>query len=317
MALKSGLAAQVGLKTETTWGTAVAVDRFTPLISESMTEKIERLESAGIAPGARVLRSGQWAAGNVEVSGDLGFELYQQGMGLWFRHMFGAVSTSGAGPYTHTFTPGDMSDDHFTLQIGKPDVAGTVQPFTFSGCKVTEWELAAKAGELVTLGVSVVGKDLATGTSLATASYGTGSGLPFSFAHASVTVGGSAAYVKEITLKGSNGLAVDRRGIGSAYIKEPLEAELRAYEGEMVCEFESLTQMNLFRNGTENALVLTIDAGSAAKCVITTNVRYDGSTPEVQGRGVTELKVPFKCLGPSTDAGAITAVLTNSDATPT
>lgn len=317
MALKSGLAAQVGLKTETTWGTAVAVDRFTPLISESMTEKIERLESAGIAPGARVLRSGQWATGNVEVSGDLGFELYQQGMGLWFRHMFGAVSTSGAGPYTHTFTPGDMSDDHFTLQIGKPDVAGTVQPFTFSGCKVTEWELAAKAGELVTLGVSVVGKDLATGTSLATASYGTGSGLPFSFAHASVTVGGSAAYVKEITLKGSNGLAVDRRGIGSAYIKEPLEAELRAYEGEMVCEFESLTQMNLFRNGTENALVLTIDAGSAAKCVITTNVRYDGSTPEVQGRGVTELKVPFKCLGPSTDAGAISAVLTNSDATPT
>lgn len=317
MALKSGLAAQVGLKTETTWGTAVAVDRFTPLISESMTEKIERLESAGIAPGARVLRSGQWATGNVEVSGDLGFELYQQGMGLWFRHMFGAVSTSGAGPYTHTFTPGDMSDDHFTLQIGKPDVAGTVQPFTFSGCKVTEWELAAKAGELVTLGVSVVGKDLATGTSLATASYGAGSGLPFSFAHASVTVGGSAAYVKEITLKGSNGLAVDRRGIGSAYIKEPLEAELRAYEGEMVCEFESLTQMNLFRNGTENALVLTIDAGSAAKCVITTNVRYDGSTPEVQGRGVTELKVPFKCLGPSTDAGAITAVLTNSDATPT
>ena len=317
MALKSGLAAQVGLKTETTWGTAVTVDRFTPLISESMTEKIERLESAGIAPGARVLRSGQWATGNVEVSGDLGFELYQQGMGLWFRHMFGAVSTSGAGPYTHTFTPGDMSDDHFTLQIGKPDVAGTVQPFTFSGCKVTEWELAAKAGELVTLGVSVVGKDLATGTSLATASYGTGSGLPFSFAHASVTVGGSAAYVKEITLKGSNGLAVDRRGIGSAYIKEPLEAELRAYEGEMVCEFESLAQMNLFRNGTENALVLTIDAGSAAKCVITTNVRYDGSTPEVQGRGVTELKVPFKCLGPSTDAGAITAVLTNSDATPT
>lgn len=317
MALKSGLAAQVGLKTETTWGTAVAVDRFTPLISESMTEKIERLESAGIAPGARVLRSGQWATGNVEVSGDLGFELYQQGMGLWFRHMFGAVSTSGAGPYTHTFTPGDMSDDHFTLQIGKPDVAGTVQPFTFSGCKVTEWELAAKAGELVTLGVSVVGKDLATGTSLATASYGAGSGLPFSFAHASVTVGGSAAYVKEITLKGSNGLAVDRRGIGSAYIKEPLEAELRAYEGEMVCEFESLTQMNLFRNGTENALVLTIDAGSAAKCVITTNVRYDGSTPEVQGRGVTELKVPFKCLGPSTDAGAIPAVLTNSDATPT
>lgn len=317
MALKSGLAAQIGIKTESTWGTAVTVDRFNPLVSESMTEKIERLESSGIVPGARVLRSAQWAVGNIEVSGDVGMELYQQGMGLWFRHMFGAVSTTGAGPYVHTFTPGDMADDHFTMQIGKPDVGGTVRPFTYAGCKVTEWELAAKAGELVTLGVSVVGRDLTTATSLATASFGTGSGTPFTFAHASVTIAGTAAFVKEVTLKGSNGLAVDRRGVGSAYLKEPLEAELREYSGDLVMEFESLDQLNMFRNASENALVLTIDAGAAAKCVITTNVRYDGSTPEVNGRGVVELKMPFKCVGASTDAGAITAVLTNSDSTPT
>ncbi len=317
MALKSGLAAQVGLKTESTWGTAVTVDRFTPLVSESMTEQIARMESAGIVPGARLLRSAQWAAGDVEVSGDLGFELYQQGVGLWFRHMFGGLSTSGAGPYTHTFTPGDMADDHFTLQIGKPDVSGTVQPFTFAGCKVSEWELAAKAGELVTLGVSVVGKSLATGTALATSSFGTGSGTPFTFKHASVTVGGSAANVKEISLKGNNGLTTDRRFIGSELIAEPLEAELREYSGEATLEFESLTQMNYFRNATENALVLTITAGASASVTITTNVRWDGSTPEVDGRGVVELKAPFKCTASSTDASAITAVMVNSDSTPT
>ena len=317
MALKSGLAAQLGIKTETTWGTPVTVDRFTPLVSESMTEKIARMESGGIIAGARVLRSAQWAAGDVEVSADLRFELYQQGVGLWFRHMFGAVSTSGSNPYTHTFTPGDLTDDHFTLQIGKPDVSGTVQPFTFAGCKVTEWELAAKAGELVTLGVSVVGKSLATGTSLATASLGTGSGTPFTFKHASVTVGGSSANVKEISLKGANGLQTDRRFIGSEFVSEPLEAELREYSGEATLEFESLTQMNYFRNATENALVLTISAGASASVTITTNVRWDGSTPEVSGRGVVELKAPFKCVGASTDAGAITAVMINTDATPT
>lgn len=317
MALKSGMAAQVGLKTESTYGTAVTVDRFTPLVSESMTEQIARMESAGIVPGRRVLASQQWAAGDVEVSGDLGFELYQQGAGLWFRHMFGAVSTAGANPYTHTFTPGDMADDHFTLQIGKPDVAGTVQPFTYSGCKITEWELAAKAGELVTLGVSVSAQALVTGTALATASYATGNATPFTFKHASVTVAGSAANVKEISLKGSNQLATDRRFIGSALIAEPLEAELRTYEGEATMEFESLTQMNYFRNATENALVLTITAGASASVTITTNVRWDGSTPEVDGRGVVELKAPFKCVGSTTDASAITAVMVNTDSTPT
>ena len=318
MALKSGLVAQIGIKTETTWGTAVTVDRFAPLVSEGLTEKIDRMESGGIIAGARVLRSAQWAAGNVDVSGPIGLELYQQGMGLWFRHMFGAVSTTGAGPYTHTFTPGDLTDDHFTCQIGKPDVSGTVQPFTFAGCKIMGWELAVKAGELVTLGLDVVGKSLATGTALATATFGTGAGTPFSFKHATVSIAGSSANVKGITLKGANGLAADdRRFLGSEFIAEPLEAELREYTAELDMEFESLTQMNYFRNASENALVLTIDAGSAAKCVITTNVRYDGSSPTVEGRGLTQLKVPVKCVGASTDAGAITAVLTNSDATPT
>ena len=317
MGLRSGMLAQVGIKTETTWGTPVTPDRFTPLISESVTEKIARMESAGIAPGVRVLRSAQWAAGDVEISGDLGFELYQQGMGLWFRHMFGAVSTSGSNPYTHTFTPGDLTDDFFTLQIGKPDVSGTVQPFTYTSCSVTEWELAAKAGELVTLGVSVVGKSLATGTSLASASYGTGSGTPFTYLHSSVSVAGSSANVKEITLKGNNGLKTDRRFVGSQYISQPVEAALREYTGEATVEFESLTQMNYFRNATENALVLTISAGASASVTITTNVRWDGSTPEVSDRGVVEMKAPFKCLGPSTDAGAITAVMINTDSTPT
>jgi hypothetical protein len=47
------------------------------------------------------------------------------------------------------------------------------------------------------------------------------------------------------------------------------------------------------------------------------NVRYDGSISEVGGRGITELSVPFKCTASSTDASAITAVMVNSDSTPT
>lgn len=317
MALKSGLAAQLGVKAETTWGTFVAPTRFYPLISESLTEEIDRIESEGIVTGLRVLNSAQWAAGNVDVGGDIQTELYQQGMGALLKACFGAVSTSGAGPYTHTFTPGDLTDDHLSVQVGKPDGAGTVQPFSFSGMKVTDWELSMEAGGLVTLSTSLVGKQLATSESLATASFGTGAATPFTFKHASATIAGGAANVKKLTISGSNGLDSDRRFIGSEYRAEPLEAELREYSGTVDLEFESLTQMNRFRNATEVALVATISAGASASLTTTMNVRFDGATPEVDGRGIVQLSAPYKCIGSTTDASAITAVLISNDTTPT
>lgn len=316
MALKSGMAAQLGVKAETTWGTFVAPTRFYPLISESLTEEIDRLESEGIIAGQRVLRSEQWAAGNVDVGGDIQTELYQQGMGALLKACFGAVSTSGAGPYTHTFTPGDLTDDHLSVQVGKPDVAGTVQPFSFYGMKVTDWELSIEAGGLVTLTTSLIGKQLATSDSLATASFGTGAATPFTFKHATASIDGGAANVKKLTIKGSNGLDGDRRFIGSEYRAEPLEADLREYSGTVDLEFESLTQYNRFRDADEVALVSTISAGASASLTTTMNVRFDGSTPEVDGRGIVQLSAPYKCIGTTTDASAITAVLINTDTTP-
>lgn len=316
MALKSGMAAQLGVKAETTWGTFVAPTRFYPLISESLTEEIDRLESEGIIAGQRVLRSEQWAAGNVDVGGDIQTELYQQGMGALLKACFGAVATTGAGPYTHTFTPGDLTDDHLSVQVGKPDVAGTVQPFSFYGMKVTDWELSIEAGGLVMLTTSLVGKQLATSDALATASYGTGAATPFTFKHATASVAGGAANVKKLTIKGSNGLDTDRRFIGSEYRAEPLEADLREYGGTVDLEFESLTQYNRFRNANEVALVSTISAGASASLTTTMNVRFDGATPEVDGRGIVQLSAPYKCIGSSTDASAITAVLINGDTTP-
>lgn len=315
MALKSGMVSQLGIKAETTWGTYVAPTRFHPLISESMTEDIDPLESDGIITGRRLLAAGQWAQGNVTVEGDIKTELYQQGMGALLKACFGAVSTTGAGPYVHTFTPGDLSDDHLTVQIGKPD-AGTVQPFSFYGCKVTEFELEVEAGGLVMLTTSLAGKQMATSDALATASFGSGAATPFTFKHASATIAAGAASVKKLTLKGSNGLDTDRRFLGSEYISEPLEADLREYTGTLDLEFESLTHMNRFRNGTEVALVVTISAGATASLAVTMNVRFDGSTPEVDGRGIVQLSTPYKVIGTSTDALGITAVLTNSDATP-
>ncbi len=316
MAAPSGIASQVGYASESTYGTGVTVTRFVPLVSESLTKEVARIESEGIIAGARVMRSEQWGPGNVTVSGDVQHELFQQGCGLLFEHMFGSRNTTGVGPFTHTYTPGDLSGKSFTTQVGKPRTDGTVSPHTYTGCKVQEWEVALEAGEKATLGLTIVGQEETTATALATASFSTGAAKPFTFAHGTtMTIGGAAAKVRYITIKGQNMLADDRRNIGSALLDEPLESDLRTYGGTIRMEFLNLTQYDRYRNSTEFAIVLGLNAGADAQATITMNARFDGVTPEVDGRGLIVVEIPYKCIGTTTDASGITAVLVNNQTT--
>lgn len=380
---RTGMDAQIGYALESTVGTPVTVTSFLPLISETLMQDKTRLESAGIIAGRRVLTSDQWNGGNVTVSGSVQHELYNRGLGKLFAAMFGAVATTGSGPYTHTFTPGDLDGDALTVQVGRPATNGTTYPFTYAGMKVASWEIACAAGEIATLGLDLVGQrefDYRTvtdgvttsgstaissataafssddvgkpisgagipsgatiasvtsgtaavlsanatvtatgvtftiGIALASASYPSGI-KPLKFNHAAITLGGSSENVKSLSVSGNNTLNSDRRFLGSQFISEPLEAGLREYSGTLEVEFTDLTNYTRFVAGTEAALVASFTSGTDS-VVITTNVRIDGSAPQVSGSEIIGQSLPFKCVASSTDASAITVALTNSDSTP-
>lgn len=380
---RTGNAAQIGYALEVTVGTPVTTTAFIPLVSESLTQDRTRLESSGILAGRRVLTSDQYNGGDVTVSGSVQHELYNRGLGKLFTAIFGAVTTTGSGPYTHTFSPGDLTGDALTVQVGRPATNGTIFPFTYAGMKVASWEIACAAGEIATLGMDLVGArefafrtvadgvttsgsptitsataafsvdDIgkpisgtgipaastiiavasttsatlsanasATGTAivftfgvaLATATY-PASLKPLKFNHASITLGGSSVNVKSLTLSGNNMLDDSRRFLGSQYIAESLEMGLREYTGSLEIEFTDLTQYTRFAAGTEAALVASFVSG-ADSVTITSNVRIDGTTPNVAGREILTQTLPVKCIASSTDASAITAVLVNSDSTP-
>lgn len=319
MALASGVAGQIGYAQETVVGTAVTVTRFLPFISESLKADRVRLESAGIIAGRSVLTSNQWNGGNITVSGDVQHELYRSGIGLLLTNCFGTVATTGAGPYVHTFTPiaGSLGGKGLTVQVGRPDTGGVVRPFTYTGCKITKWALACKAGEIASFACSFVSMGEAVTTpTLAAASFPATTGRPFKFNHGALTIGGSAVNVKSITLNGDNVIDESRRFLGLQTIAEPLESGLRVYSGTMEVEFTDLTQYTRWQAGTEAAMVLTFTAG-ADILATTMNVRVDGETPSVTGPGLLLQQIPFKCVASGADTTAITMVYTTTDATPT
>ncbi len=162
MGLGSGLARQIGYALEVTPGVPVAPVAFVPLIEAGISLDTDRVESAGIIAGRRVLTSDQWNGGNFTPGGDLQHELYTLGIGKLLKACMGSVSTSGSGPYTHVFTPGDLPT--LTVQVGEPDTSGTVHPFTWAGSKVASWEIGCQQGAVATFGVTVTGMGAQAGS---------------------------------------------------------------------------------------------------------------------------------------------------------
>ncbi len=312
MAAPSGIASQFGFAAETTYGTAVTVTRFLPFKEESIATEFEPIESESIIAGATVLRSSQWSQGVFRHAGDIGLDFTPRGCGLFLQHALGTyVTTNTTVPYTYTGSPGSLTGLGLTMQIGRPDIGGTVRPFTYAGVKIASWELAVAAGEFASLGISVVAQTVTTVTGLASASY-SATTPPFKFSSGSFSLAGSSLCVRSATLAGDNGLDTDRTCIGHDYIEQPLEANLREYTGQVELEFPDLIHYNRFIAGTEGALQLVLSQGSAS-LTVNANVRTDQATPSVKGRGLVVQTMNFKCVGTNSDASALTVIHTTTD----
>lgn len=326
MAIRSGLAAQVGLAAETTYGTGVTPTRFIEFNSESLALSIERIESAGLRASNRVLRSDRFVAGKKSVEGEIEAEIQSKGYGLLFKAALGASTISTPSGATnarlHRHILADPYGQAYTIQVGRPDTSGTVQPFTYSGCKVSEFTLANSIDEFLVGTWNWDGQAETTGTALATASYATSTEL-LSWVGGAVTIAGSAvAVVTDVEISVSTGLKTDRYTIGSSALKkEQIISEMTEISGTITAEFDGLTNYNRFVNGTLAEIECTWTGNTAIESttypyvkVTMPNCRFDGTTPAVEGPDVLSIELPFKALYDGTSE-AITLDYMTSDTT--
>lgn len=316
MSLPSGLARSVGWKKEAAFGTPVTPDIFVPWVEGGgVATEIDRLVSQGAIAGRTITDVDQVKAGNQTIEGDLGLEAFEQSIGNLLYGALGAVNTSGAGPYTHVLTPGDLTGLGYTFQFGLPDVSGTVRPFLFSGVKIRGVELAIEAGEIITVGLDLLGSvEEDTATALAAPSYAAQATRPFTALEVGTAeIGGAAANIKSAKLSIQNALSDDRRFLGQATIAEPLQNGRREITGEVVMEFESMTAYNRYKNLTWADIEIEATNGTESLGFVA-HSRFDGSTPSVNGDDLLELTQPITVEGDGTDADALTITYVSDDA---
>ena len=334
MALRSGLAAQIGLGEETTWGTRVAPTRFLEG-KEDMSFEIARMEafgmraSAGAAAGT-VMRTDRWAAGRKSASGSLTFDgedsipLASKGFSMLYKHIMGAapvITTPGGGTNSrdHTFALADPFGLGLTVQVGTPGTGGTVRVREYEGCKVMAAEWSQEIDGWFGLTVELDGEDETTSQSLASASYPTLQ-EPYHWGQATHTIGGSPAEVLAYSLRLERSLANERyRQNASTLKREPILNGEVVITGSVELEWDTLTEYTRYTAGTTAALVSTwtgsiIEAAIANKIVHTLNdVRWEQPEgPNVQGPDLVTFTANFKALYDGTDQ-PFTPVITTTD----
>jgi hypothetical protein len=313
----SAIDSQFGFSPETTIGTRVTPATFLEYVPPAaLVFHCDRIISKGVRPGRRT--QGRWRPGRKWVDGNFTVELGPQSIGKLLKWAFGAVSTAGSDPYTHTFTPGTLDDEAMTLQFAVPDEAGTIRVHEYQGCQCTGWQIACKVNEFATMQFSVYGMNEDRSQSLASASYPS-TWNPFTFVSGALSIAGSGYDVDDITLTGNNGLITGRHKIRATTPQLPVqsrEGAFRQYGGVVNGDYLSNAAYDRFVNGTEAAVSMVFSDGSSAQLTIAGNARFDGDTPNVRDMGITKQALPFVFTSLTSDAAAITATLVNADSTP-
>lgn len=121
MATARGANALLRGKTETTWGTAATGNYSTLPFTSWFGGEAQPLE-----PSDDILGLGREpnvpTKGDRTVSGDVVVPLDLRDIGFWLRLALGAPVTTGAGPYTHTFTSGSATLPSASLEIAHPEI---------------------------------------------------------------------------------------------------------------------------------------------------------------------------------------------------
>lgn len=308
MSIRSGLATQFGFAQETTWGTVQTPDHFLEFTTESLKNTIDRIESKGLRANNRTLRTDRWAAGKIGIAGDVEFDVMDQGFALLAKNCLGSSvkTTDGAG-FKYANTPGDPYGLGMTLQVGRPDVGGVIQPFTYTGCKVTSWELSNSVDNFLHLKVTYDGQNEGTATSLAAASYPATQHL-LDFTEGVITIAGQSYNITDWTLTANMGPKPDRYFVGAQTKQEQIINAWATYAISFTLELPSLVPYQLYTAGTLATIVLTYtghttyDTAKPYKQVITLqNVRFDGETPNISSPDITMLTLPGVVLNDGTN----------------
>lgn len=323
---RSGVAAQLGVAAETVYGTFVAPVTFYPFTSEDLKLEKEYIRTAGLRAGQLAQSGLLHVATTRTAEGSIEMDFLTKGMGKLLNLLHGNTVTpaqiAATTAYTQTHNIGltDPFGKSITIQVGRPDVSGTVRAFSYLGCKLQSATFALERGGVLTSEWMFDCRDEDTGQSLGVATYAAGA-IPFAFQGGSIELDDVALTdcIRSATVEIEIPQETERFCISSSSVKkEPIQNGLVGISMTFEAEFASLVQHAAFTAATRRKVELlnsTGDAGGgnpfqanfvAAQTVTT------GAGPVVEGPDVLTQELTCEVVSNGTDA-PLSVIYVSSD----
>lgn len=142
MGVGSGIGGQFGFAPESVYGTPVASTKFLPVVKASPKLKYTYAQGTGLNAGQLVESASQRLITLTQGEIAMDLELESNGFGYLLQTLMGTsvtpVQQGASAAYLQTHTLADPFGKFLSCQVGIPDTAGVVHPYTATGCKVTE-----------------------------------------------------------------------------------------------------------------------------------------------------------------------------------
>jgi tail tube protein len=271
----SGSLTRFGIGKETTYGTAVAVTKSFEIMSEDFAGMYERVQAEALS-GSYVDRADRFSISNKGASGSVTFEPLTKDFGNWLAFMLGQVATTGpveTAAYTHTGTVASLSGKNLTVQVLRADETDTLRPWTYEGGKVTNFEFSNSVDQTLRVQIGMdfekeSNPDAPAGVYAGTALAGianTANANVFTWQEGTITVGGTAYDLSEVTIGVDNALNTDRYFINASTPgkREPRQDGKR----EITWSFTSTYADNTFWEKVSSATIAGSYASLSAKWV--------------------------------------------------
>src|SRR5216683_1065913 len=221
MALRSGLAAQLTSPVaESTYGVAPSLSgaKFSAFKSETLELKKTSVQGPGLLAGKLYGQAARRVVTNWAANGAITMDTPARGLQQWLFPMFGSYGQTASaltqdlttGAYKAVHAPGPLEGSTFCVQKGVPAADnGTVEPVTYTGCKIADWELSVKTGEIAQLVLTIEARNELAGTMNSDPLNGSlpalqayaapAAGSVFHFLEATLYTGGTVSTVSGVT----------------------------------------------------------------------------------------------------------------------
>jgi Phage tail tube protein len=225
--------------------------------------------------------------------------------------------------YRQIHTIGEMNRS-LTVQVGKPQTNGTVQPFTYTGVKFPSWELSCAIDQYLNLKLEADARNQVTTETLVSPTYTATNEEMFHFGQIDVEIGGTVALAsgiyavtggtdvtacKGFSVKHDASMATERYFAGATQLKAaPIENGMREVSGSLDCEFADKAQL-YDRMASEETVPIKIrftattivGTGYPAFEILMPACKLDDGTPTVDGPDVLGNEVNFKVYDDGTN----------------